>query len=110
MAKLIMSDGLASDLAIPADYPGTVLEKAIGGHGYIVAVMPASLAEKSGYVYACFLTAAHDKPKNLRADIWMGHGTVNGPVVFLAESELYGLVGEKKVELIEKLLEKNRNG
>jgi len=108
MAKLLLAEGLTKDMPVDVESPGRCLEAALGGHGFIVTVAPASVSAKAGYSYGCLRSAAKNQPANRRAEIWMGRGAVHGPVVFLAESELYGLASETDVTRITKVLEANR--
>ena len=108
MAKVLLPEGLTKDGVIDLEHPGKWLESILGGHGFIVTVAPASVSAKAGYSYGCLRSAAKNHPANRRAEIWMGRGAVHGPVVFLAESEVCGLVSETDVTRITKVLEANR--
>lgn len=110
MATIVRSNGQSQEVQVPTKsaYWAAVLEKEIGGHGYIVSVAMASMAQRSGYSFGCFRNAGKSLPKNLRASIWMGRTPVHGDVVFLKEDELKGLVAETEPSSIELHLQANR--
>ena len=108
MAMHIDTKGMSAEVEIDEGRPGKCLEEVIGGNGYIVAVCPNSMAMKSGYSFGCFRGTGKILPENRRATIWLGRSPVKGDVVFLKESELYGLPAEQKLDRIEAQLTCNR--